>query len=133
MACGEAGGFLVYFRDESIDLAAAAHALTGYRLAVSRDGELLTVRHGRCPDFRIGLSAEPWVREEATDIGEGSPHAEFLAGCDRRFEVEFDDLDTVLDEYNTLFTVEEALQEVTGGVILLGWNGHLIGPDAYGR
>jgi hypothetical protein len=74
-------------------------------------------------------SAEPHVRVEATELAEahGVPA---LAACDRRFEVSFDDLELVLDDYNTMFEVQTILQELTGGYLHLAWNGELLPPPA---
>jgi|SRR5581483_7872051 len=121
--------FDVYFRSGVCDIDAAARALSGYRLAVARHGDRLAVSRPGSPAFRILLSKEAWVRLEAIEIGEGTPHAARMQECDARFEVSFDSLDEVLQEYTTLQMIEEALQEVSRGFLFLGWNGYLLAPE----
>lgn len=123
-----AGGFQVYFRSGTCDLDAAVRALTGYGLKVQpRDGYVTASRPGS-PEFDVGISAEPWVREEAAEIGEGTPHAAAMRGCDARFEVSFESLDAALDEINTMMEVQVALQGACNGFLFLPWNGNLSGP-----
>ena len=43
--------------------------------------------------------------------------------CEVRFEILIGDLDEVLQEYNTLFAVQEALAEATGRFLFNTWNG----------
>jgi len=52
-----------------------------------------------------------------------------LAGLDRRFEVGFDDLYTVLDEINTFIEVSTSLQDLTEGYLVLPWNDTVQAPD----
>lgn len=122
-------GFDVYFPSESCDLDAAARALKGCRLTVARRGGQLVVSRPGSSAFRILLSREAWVRSEAAEIGEGTPHAAEMQECDARFEVSFDSLDEVLQEYTTLQMVEEVLQEVSQGFLFLTWNGNLLPPE----
>src|SRR5262245_44833386 len=122
-------GFEVYFRSEACDLDTVARALAGYRLTVARHGDRLVVSRPGSPVFRILLSKEAWVRSEATEIGEVTPHAAEMQECDARFEVSFDSLDEALEEFTTLQMVEEALQEVSRGFLFLAWNGNLLPPE----
>src|SRR5262249_11885944 len=109
--------FLVYFAGKTT-IADAQRALEAQGVAVVRDGDGLTARWHDGPAFYIGLSDEPHVRLEAEDVAERQEVAP-LASCSRRFEVAFDDLEEVLQEYNTLFVLQVALQELTGGYIHL--------------
>ena len=123
-----AGSFLVFFRPGTCDLDAAARALAGHGLTVSRrDGSVTAGRPGS-PEFDVVVSAEPWVREEAAEIGRGTPHAAGMRECGARFEVSFGSLDAALGEINTLMEVQVALQEASNGYLFLPWNGHLSGP-----
>ena len=50
-----------------------------------------------------------------------------LKGCDARFVIEFDDLDAVLDETNTLIELQGALQEAAPSAVFFNaWNGNLM-------
>ena len=125
-----ADGFQVYFRASACDLKAALRSLAGYGLKVQpREGYVTVSRRGS-PVFDVRISAEPWVRSEAAEVGEGTPHAAALRECDARFEVSIADLDAALDEINTMMEIQWALQEVCGGFLFLPWNGNLVGPEA---
>jgi hypothetical protein len=50
----------------------------------------------RSSTSRCLLSTEPWVREEAAEISQATPHAA-MQGCDGRFEVSFESLDEAPD------------------------------------
>ena len=76
---------------------------------------------------RVAYAAEGYVAEEAAEIAQGNPHAVALLPCDARFEVLIDDLDAALDEYSTLFAVQEALENATGGFLFNTWNGQFPG------
>jgi hypothetical protein len=80
------------------------------------------------PVLWVGLSDAPQVAVEATETAEshGMPA---LAGLDRRFEVGFDDLYTVLDEINTFIEVSTSLQDLTEGYLVLPWNDTVQAPD----
>jgi hypothetical protein len=123
-----ADGFMVFFRRGACDLDAAARALEGYGLNVTRRGDQLTARRPGSSEFRVRLAAEDWVRIEAAEIGTGTPYEAAMRECDVRFEVSFDSLDEALDEINTLMEVEAALQEASEGFLFLSWNGNLSEP-----
>jgi len=110
------------------DLDAASRSLTGYGLKVARWGDTITASRPGSPEFRIRLATEEWVRAEAAEIGDGTPHEAAMRECDARFEVSFDSLDDVLDEINTLLEVQGALQDASRGFLFLPWNGNLSGP-----
>jgi hypothetical protein len=120
---------MIFFRSGQFDLDAAASALTDRGLSVRRGEDELVVGFRGGPQLRVAYVSEPYVREEAEEIGAGTPHAAALGGCDARFEILIDDLDAVLDEINTLIDVQAALQDATGGFLFNTWNGELAGPD----
>lgn len=116
---------MVFFRPGACDLDAAAEALAGYGLDVTRRGDELTAGRPGSPQFRIVLSAEPHVAIEAAEISEGTPHAAAMRECSARFEIGIEDLDAALDEINTLMEVQGALQDASQGYLFLPWNGEL--------
>jgi hypothetical protein len=126
--------FQVYFKTGTLApdaaLGAALRSLKGYGLTVKRHKAYLTAGRPDSPEFDIGVSAEPRVREESAEIGRGTPHAAAMRECDARFEVSFASLDEALDEINTMMEVQVALQEACGGFLYLPWNGNLAAPDA---
>ena len=83
---------------------------------------------GDSPVFRIARSSEPHVVIESAEIGDGSPHSDAVSKCDSRFEVLTDDLDSALDEINTLIDVQATLQDATEGFMFTCWNGVLSPP-----
>jgi hypothetical protein len=125
-----ANAFQVFFKSGTCDLDAALRWLSGYGLTVAKRDGYLTAGRPNSQEFDVGLSAEPWVREEAAEISKGTPHAAAMQGCDARFEVSFESLDEALDEMNTMMEVQVALQEACRGLLFLPWNGSLSGPGA---
>ncbi len=113
----------VCFRSGRCDLEGAAKALACCQLAVERCGDELAVSYPAGPILRIACAADDYVAEENADIARENPAAAALLPCDVRFEILIDDLDAALQEYRTLFTVQEALQEATGGFLFNTWNG----------
>src|SRR5215204_5287913 len=98
----------VCFRVGRCDLNGAAKAFAKLKLIVThRDGEL-AVSYGEGPVLRVSYNGDDYVAEENADIAQRDPHAATLLPCDARFEVMIDDLDATLDEYSTLFAVQEA-------------------------
>jgi len=99
-------GFLVFFQSGSCDLSDAARALSGYGLNIRKESNHLYAKRQGSPEFKICLSEEPWVIEEAKEIGENTPFEEAMKTCDARFEVNFDSLDEALDEINTMMEIQ---------------------------
>jgi hypothetical protein len=127
---GSANGLsMILFRDRGFGLDEAFHALSARPLGVRREGDTLVVRWGDGPALYVGFASGEDVRQEAAGIGERTPHAEALGGCDARFEIAFDDLGEVLDEINTLIEVQATLQDATRGFLFNPWNGELSAPD----
>jgi hypothetical protein len=107
----------------------AARILIDRGLSVTRRDDELSVRWDDAPELRVVLVQDRYVRDEAEEIGAGSPHADRMRSCDVRFEILIDDLDEVLDEINTLIEVQATLQNATDGFLFNTWNGHLSPPD----
>ena len=114
---------LVCFRSGRCDLDGAAKALARLKLTVERRGNELAVCYPGGPVLRVAYAADGYVAEEAAEIAEGNPLVAALLPCDARFEVLIDDLDATLYEYSTLFAVQEALENATGGFLFNTWNG----------
>lgn len=113
----------ICFRSGQCDLDCAAKALAGFKLTVTRqDGELSVGYPGR-PALRVAYNANSYVAEENAEIAQRNSQAAAQLPCDVRFEVLIDDLDATLYEYSTLFAVQEALVEATGGFVFNTWNG----------
>jgi hypothetical protein len=114
---------LVCFRSGRCDLDGAAKALAGARLTVVRQGDELAVSYPGGPVLRVAYAAQPYVAREAAEIVQGNPQVAALLPCDARFEILIDDLDAALQDYETLFAVQEVLEEATGGFLFNTWNG----------
>src|SRR5438874_12996646 len=97
---------LIFFRSGHGDLDSASVALAERGMSLRRVprefGDELIVGYRRGPQLRVAFVREPYVRQEAAEISGGTPHGAEMRRCDVRFEVLIDDLDTVLDEINTL-------------------------------
>lgn len=113
---------LVCFRAGRCDLDGAAKALARLKLSVSRRGSELAVSYPGGPVLRVVYAADAHVAEENAEIAQMHPLAAALLPCEVRFEVLIDNLDAALYEYNTLFAVQEALEEATGGFLFNTWN-----------
>jgi hypothetical protein len=114
---------LVCFRSDGCNLDGAAKALAGCKLTVERHGDELAVSYAGGPVLRVTYAADPYVAEENAEIAQGNPHAAALLPCDARFEILIDDLEAALQDYRTLFAVQEALEDVTAGFLFNTWNG----------
>jgi hypothetical protein len=121
---GKDSHFEVYF-DGNFTIDDAEKALRTTTMTVTRDGDAIDVQWKDGPILSMGLNEESWVELEAQEISEDH-EVPALANCKRRFEVLFDDLEEVLDDYNTLFEMQMTLQALTKGWILQSWNGVLL-------
>lgn len=113
---------LVCFRSGRCDLDGAVAALADLKLSVERRDDELAVRYPGGPVLRVAHAADGYVAEENAEIARGHPQAAALLPCDARFEVLIDDLEAALQEYQTLFAVQEALVGATGGFVFNTWN-----------
>jgi hypothetical protein len=122
---GADSSFRVYFADRSITLRHAFAACA--RLGPVMDGDeafAITIPNATTRMF-CGLNDASWVVAEAREQAQrhGVPA---LAACDRCFEVTIENLDHALQDYNTLFAVQEYLADLTHGWVTLAWNGELL-------
>jgi hypothetical protein len=113
---------LVCFRAGRCDLDGAAKALADSKLVLERRGDELAVHYPGGPVLRVAYAAAEYVAEENAEIAQMHPQAAAFLPCEVRFEVLIDDLDATLLEYQTLFAVQEALAEATGGFVFNAWN-----------
>ena len=113
---------LVCFRSGRCDLDGAAKALTDLKLSVERRDNELAVSYPGGPVLRVVYAADGYVAEENSEIAQMHPQAAALLPCEVRFEVLIDDLDAALQEYQTLFAIQDALVGATGGVVFNTWN-----------
>jgi hypothetical protein len=124
---------LIFFRSGRGNLDTAAVALANCGMAVQRVarqfGDELTVGFPSGRQLRVAFLDEPYVRQEAEEISQGTPHAAEMSRCNVRYEILIDDLDGVLDEINTLIDAQITLQNATGGFLFNTWNGQLQGPE----
>jgi hypothetical protein len=125
--------FFVYFNGPATVADAARRlSMSGMDVVENDDGFTVRWAHRAGPVLDVGLNSESWVIAEARELA-GAKDLPALAGLNRRFEVpfaDFDDLEEVLSEYNTLFEVQATLQDLTGGYIWMSWNGNVITPEA---
>ena len=119
---------MVFFRSGAVALDDAARLLSGRGMHVGKQGTELAVQWNQGPVLRIRYAADSRVAQEAHEIGGRTPHAAAMNACNARFEIAIADLETVLDEMNTLIEVQMTLQEATGGYLFCGWNRALTGP-----
>lgn len=52
--------------------------------------------------------------------------------CQAIINVTFENFEEVLQEYHTLFSIEETLLLNLGGILLLNWNGKIFKPEDFG-
>ena len=122
------GTCMVFFRSGAVALDDAARLLAGRGMRVGKQGTELAVQWNGGPVLRIRYASDSRVASEATEISARTPHAGPMSQCNARFEVAIPDLETALDEMNTLMEVQMTLQEATGGYLFCGWNRALTGP-----
>jgi hypothetical protein len=122
---------MIFFHS-SYTLADATKVLSARGLSVKNVDGGLEVHWHDGPTLRVLLVAEPWVREEAVEISEDTPHETELARCAARFEIIFNDLDEVLAEINTLIEVQTTLQDATKGYLFNSWNHEIFPPEKHG-
>jgi hypothetical protein len=124
---GSSSSCLVFFAGPTT-LADAARALSR-SMHVVEDGEVLLVRWRDAtePELTVGLSAHAHVAVEAAELAQRK-NIDAFNRFDRRFEVAIDDLESTLDEMNTLAEVQMTLQDLTNGYLVCSWNGSVQAP-----
>lgn len=118
----------ILFQSPGISLDCAAELFAPPHWRVDRADGMLVLQLGDSPVFQIARSSEPHVVIESIEIGDGSSYSAALSKCDSRFEVLIDDLDSALDEINTLIDIQATLQGATKGFMFNCWNGELSPP-----
>lgn len=112
----------------------AEAALGDIGVDIDRDGECLKLSGPDLPRFTVrlldGEAVAMQARQIAARFGADTPEARALTHCSHCARVDIEDFDEALDEINTLMEVQAALQDATGGVLFLSWNGHLSLPYA---
>jgi hypothetical protein len=126
---GSGSSCLVFFSGPTT-LADAARALSR-SMHVVEDGEVLLVRWPATtgPELTVGFSAHAHVAVEAAELAQRN-NIDAFNRFDRRFEVAIDDLETTLDEMNTLAEVQMTLQDLTNGYLVCSWNDSVQAPFA---
>ena len=119
---------MIFFRGGAVGLDDAARLLSGRGMNVQRGPAQLAVQWQGGPVLGIRYASDTRVAQEARELGARSPHAAGMSQCTARFEVAISDLETALDEMNTLMEVQMTLQEATGGYLFCAWNRALTGP-----
>lgn len=123
----------IYFNDPAYTLDDARNALDELGLEIVREGECLNLSGEDLPSFAVRLlddaaTVPAQAQRIAARFGPDTREGRVLAGCDRCLWVGIGDFDQALDEINTMMEVQAALQDATGGVLFLSWNGHLSLP-----
>jgi hypothetical protein len=126
---GSSSSCLVFFAGPTT-LGDAARALSR-SLHVVEDGEVVRVRWRDAtePELTVGFSAHAHVAVEAAELAQRKS-IEAFNRFDRRFEVAIDDLESTLDEMNTLAEVQMTLQDLTNGYLVCSWNDSVQAPYA---
>lgn len=62
-------------------------------------------------------------------MGKARKHKALAETCDAYIEIKFESLNEVLDEINTLISVQSSLQKATGGLLYRSWNQSFSGPE----
>ena len=119
---------LVFFREGSSNLSRAEQELKKYKFDVRVDGDSLFASKLGSQEFRISLAQESHVLLEAREIGQGTEFEEALGQCGSRFEISIPDLDSALDEINSLMEVQGVLQDASSGYLFVPWNGQIMKP-----
>ena len=120
----------VMFSSPGISLDQAAELFPTPHWLAARVEDCLLVQFGESQQFRITLSMGPEVLAESAEIGRQAGHVQALEHCDQRFEIEIDDLDSALDEINTLMEIQGFLQDATEGFLFTCWNENLLPPES---
>ena len=119
---------LVFFKSNECNLDKAIIALQSYGFTVSSHSDKIIAYQDEELKFEIYIANGEYVQEEAIDIAKNSEFEEALSQCDARFEIYIEDLDSALDEINSLMEVQGALQDASKGYLFIPWNGKISEP-----
>jgi hypothetical protein len=79
------------------------------------------------PELTVGFNADTSVAVESVELAQRK-NIDAFNRFDRRFEVIIDDLQSTLDEMNTLAEVQMTLQDLTRGYLVCSWNDSVQAP-----
>jgi hypothetical protein len=124
---GSSSSCLVFFAGPTT-IADAARALSR-SMHVVEGGEVLLVRWRETtePELTVGFNADTYVAVESAELAQRK-NIDAFNRFDRRFEVIIDDLESTLDEMNTLAEVQMTLQDLTNGYLVCSWNDSVQAP-----
>ena len=124
---GSSSMCLVFFAGPTT-IVDAARALSR-SMHVVEDGEVLLVRWREAtePELTVGFNADTYVAVESAELAQRK-NIDAFNRFDRRFEVIIDDLESTLDEMNTLAEVQMTLQDLTNGYLVCSWNDSVQAP-----
>src|SRR5690348_15750830 len=124
---GSSSSCLVFFAGPTT-IGDAARALSR-SMHVVEDGEVLLVRWRETtePELTVGFNADTYVAVESAELAQRK-NIDAFNRFDRRFEVIIDDLESTLDEMNTLAEVQMTLQDLTRGYLVCSWNDSVQAP-----
>jgi len=94
------------------------------------DAEPFALRCGDGPTLYASVVRGEVAAVLATRLmGRGRKHRALANASNAYVEVKFECLDEVLDEMNTLISVQGSLQQATGGLLYCSWNQSFSGPE----
>jgi hypothetical protein len=123
---------LIFFRDPEAEFTSTRlkQVLTSTRLTVTGDEQPFAVRWHNGPTLSVSVQRGSYVETMIRGlVGQRRKHRTLSPGCDTEIRIELPDVETVLDEINTLIEVQCLLQTATRGLMYLSWNQHFAGPD----
>jgi hypothetical protein len=87
-----------------------------------KDNALFVRWDDKGPELKVTYRAGTEVQTEAAAVGLATEFEERLHACPYAFDIQFEDLEAVLDEINTLIQVQGVLQSTSKGVAFNSWN-----------
>lgn len=118
----------IYFDSPELTIQSVKASLQEDGLFVKESTGALFVRWSdQGPELKVIHRAGADVRVEAAAIGLSTEYEDRLLRCHYAFDIEFNDLNAVLDEVNTLIQVQHILLCTSEGVAFNSWNSALSG------